>query len=476
MNIEQGLGQRLEQRLQLSQQVLQSLELLQLPILELEQVVSQELSENPALELADELEEHESPSETQSDTASPTEERMDILDEIDAELARGERATPDQQAEEARTDMLQNIESRPANLQDYLYRQWSLMDLPKDVQSLGEHIIYNIDDNGYLKYSIEDIASSISPQFPDVSQEELKDRLTLVLETIQKLDPKGVGARDTVECLLLQLSEADPNYGLKRRIIVECLEDLSKNRLPEIAKRLDVSLEQVKEIVAEFSHMRLRPGAILSPQKAPAISPDAVVKKIDDMYEIVIEDSYLPRLGISRTYQQMLSDPGLTKQEKEFIREKITSARKLMTAIEYRRGTLYRIINEVVKHQHDFLENGIEHLKPLTMQQVASTLGLSVSTISRAVADKYIDTPQGIFNLKFFFASPLELDSSEQHSRRTLISKLDEIISGEDKKRPLTDSQIVDLLKRQGIRVSRRTIGKVRDECNIPPAQLRKQY
>jgi RNA polymerase sigma-54 factor len=469
-----NLEQKQEQRLVLSQELLQSLELLQIPIMELHQMIMQELSENPTIELSEEIEEEETQS-SQTQTAQEAEEKFDILDELEKNI-EPEKVIPSKDEEDKKTEFLQNIQARYPNIRDMLYEQLTLSDAPEDIKLVGKEIIYNIDDAGFLKFNPSEIAAGLKDLFPLLSQEQIEQKVKIAIALIQKFEPKGVCASTLKECLLLQLSEEDPNYHLKKKLIEEYLEDISKNKLPEVAKKLMIDLETLKWLIYEISRLNPRPGATVLSEKAPVIYPEVVIKEIDGKYEIVIEDEYIPELIINKNYIKMLRSGKLSKDEREFLKGKLIRARLLVNAVNMRKTLLYKVAELLVKHQTDFFKKGIEHLKPLTMRSVAKELGVSSSTVSRAVAEKFIQTPRGIYNMKFFFARPRDNKLPEEQVRASLANKVQEIIQSEDKKNPYTDSQIADLLSRDGVSVARRTITKIRVDLGIPSSRVRKEY
>jgi RNA polymerase sigma-54 factor len=321
------------------------------------------------------------------------------------------------------------------------------------------------------------------------------------------MEPAGVGARDTRECLLLQLNETDPGYAAKRRIIERHLGDIGHNRLPKIARDLAadpqaladfgyraapepaVLLDDLKILIGEIQKLNPKPGANFATENAPRVFPEVIIRRVDGAYEIVIEDSWLPPLSINRDYQDRIKDKSVPKAEREYIRKRIDAGRQLISAIEQRRQTIQRITGEILKHQMDFFEHGTEHLKPLKMQEVADALGIHNSTVSRAISGKWIETPRGIFPMKFFFASAAPRSPNgtpapaapgaadpDDRTRLSLMEKIREIVDAEDRKRPLSDLEIVRILKQQGIAAARRTVAKYREEMNIPSSRLRKQY
>jgi RNA polymerase sigma-54 factor len=595
MKMEVHLQQRLEQRMHLSQQMLQNLELLQLPIMELRDVILKELEENPTVEEKQDVEEAETPTtaaeEKPQTDAQEFEEsaKNEILESVEDQWADSERRTRrSDSAEDAerRMEMLNNASEKTASLRDHLINQLSLLELPDDDRAFCEHVIQNIEDTGYIKFSLEDVVSSLPEELRQEAPEILLRKVEHALTIIQQMEPQGVGARSIKECLLLQLGMADRDYPLLRKLIENHFEDVGANRLPRIVKAFSTDpevldemgikgepdpnliLEEVKKLIAAVSKLNPKPGSTYSADKVPKVYPEVVIKNVDGKYEIMLEDGWLPPISVNRNYEEMLKERKLTEKEREFvqamskdakfpkedrellaeigrgkrimpgdrirfaelaknatlltereqvliadlskdptfnktdrdfIKHKMDAGRKLITAIEQRRGTIYRITAEILKRQMDFFEKGMENLKPLKMQEVADALGIHLSTVSRAISEKWVETPRGIFPLKFFFASaapraepvpgssPFSFPSSDgsgggvdpqdDQTRLALMEKIREILDGEDKKEPWSDLEVVRQLKdRHRITAARRTIAKYREEMNIPSSRLRKQY
>ncbi len=298
-----------------------------------------------------------------------------------------------------------------------------------------------------------------------------------VLHTIQGFEPKGIGARDLRECLLLQLSEADPDYAAKYRLILEHMDDIVHNNLPVIAKKNSLPTEQVTRLVDQIKAMNPKPGSNITGLSVPRIVPDVVVDRIEDTYEVRVERSYLPSLCVSPDYVNILRDKGSSSEAKQFVRAKVDAAKRLIGAIEQRRSTLQRIALEIVKAQKDFLDNGIAHLRPFKMQEVADRIGVHVSTVGRAIAEKYMMTPRGIFKMKSFFTGGIDSNDGRQAaSRVSVIARIKELFNQEDKSKPLNDDETAEILKKEGFPVARRTIAKYRQELNVPSARMRKRY
>jgi RNA polymerase sigma-54 factor len=480
MRLEAGLHQRQELRLRLAPQVIQSIEMLQLPALALEEVVKQEMLENPALELREDTEEPEAAPAEAGESAETT-ERLEVLrlmeDSYQAGREGGGRSGGGGGGEDGRLDLLQSAPDRRRSLQEHLTEQLRLAELTPRMRAIAEQIIYNLDGNGYLSCGVEEVAASLPELFADRSPDEAGREVEQVLRLIQALDPPGVAARDTRECLLLQLKPGDPACEIKERLIREHLEDIQENRLPRICRDLELPPEECQALVAEIRAMNPKPGANFAGSAAPAIVPDVVVRSIDGEYEVILEESYIPPVVINPYYLSLLQNGSLGEAEKEFVLRKIESARRLITAIEQRRVTITRIAREIVKAQRPFFDEGIAHLKPMKMQQIADTIGVHVSTVSRAIADKYIQTPRGIYPLRFFFSRATDGAAGESESKVNVIDRIRELVAGEDPRAPLSDLDLVHLMKeRYGFDLARRTVTKYRKALKIASSRHRKTF
>jgi RNA polymerase sigma-54 factor len=506
--MEVHLQHRMEQRLQLSQQMLQNLEMLQKPILELRQAIDEELQQNPVLEITQEEERPTDPAaEAKAEEAETA--KTEFLESVDEELYQSERRTRSSDDGDRRQEFLQSVGAPDVSLRDHLRTQLALIDkLDPELEPYLDHLIDHLNDMGYLDSSLDEIAQNLPEAQKQGDPAAVRNKLEAALSFIQKMEPAGVGARDTRECLLLQLDENDPSYAGKRRLIERHLEDIAHNRLPKITRELasdpqalvdfgfksapdpQVLMEDLKTLIGEIQKLNPKPGMSFASGTSPRVHPEVIIQRVDGKYEIVIEDSWLPPLSINRDYQEKIKDKNVPKAEREYLRKKIDAGRQLISAIEQRRQTIQRITAEILKHQMDFFENGPERLKPLKMQEVADALGIHNSTVSRAISGKWIETPRGIFPMKFFFASaapraqtPGPAQSygapppdADDRTRLSLMEKIREIVDAENKKRPLSDLEIVRILKQQGITAARRTVAKYREEMNIPSSRLRKQY
>lgn len=515
MKMEAHLSQRQELRQQLSQRMIQNLQMLQLPALDLREMILTELEQNPTIEEKPEAaEEPEAPAVSAKAEAEAAEEqaKRDLLEAVEEQWLESERRTRRSDAgedAEKRLEMMQNEGAKPETLRDHLTQQLSLLEIPVEIHVYCEGVIQNVDDNGYLKFTPEEIANSLPEEMKKESMESLVRKVDQGLHVIQGMEPRGVGARSLRECLLLQLDEADPVYPLLRHLIENHLEDIGANRLPKIVKDFltqpdilqmlgfsgepdpNEVLEDVKELVAEIQKLNPKPGINFATVPNPRVFPEVVIKQVDGHYEIMLEDSYLPPIMVNSKYAEMAKDKNLSKEEREFLKRKLESGKMLISAIEQRRSTIQRITAEILSHQQDFFEQGLERLKPLKMQEVADTIGVHVSTVSRAISGKWIETPRGVFPLKFFFASAAPkgdtrmgvfasmapAEPQDEKTRLSLMERIREIVDGEDRKEPLSDLEIAKRLKDQhGIVAARRTIAKYREEMGVASSRLRKQY
>jgi RNA polymerase sigma-54 factor len=480
MKLELAQNLRLEQQLKMSPQLIQRIEILQLPALDLRELIEQELMENEVLELEEPMEENlgkeEEKTEGDLDGGEVDEdfeldqdlERLASLSEWDRDMAP-RQAKASSGEDDPKTLAMQNTASRSETLQDHLESQLSLAEAAPEIRELAEQIIFNINDRGYLLYPLEEIRIPLNGEYTD---EQVEEALALV----QSFDPRGVGARNIQECLLLQIDDAMPYSRLMRRIIRNHMDDISRNRLPKVTKETGEEMKTIQEAIEAIARLDPLPGRKFGLEEVPYIYPDVVLELIDGEYEIVLQDNYYPRLGISDSYFRMYRDKSVDPKLRKHIRQKIESAKWLIESIEQRKSTLTKVVQEVVKHQRDALDQGAKYLKPLKMQEIADKLGIHVSTVSRAISDKYMQTPRGIFALKFFFTGATRASDGSMESRVGVKQKVKEIIDGEDKRHPLSDQDIVDKLKEDGLDIARRTVTKYRKALKVPSSRQRKIY
>ncbi|MFP4056285.1 MAG: RNA polymerase factor sigma-54 [Candidatus Brocadiia bacterium] len=476
MRMEAFLQQRPELRMKLAPQIIQSIEILQLPTLELQQRIKQEMLENPVLEMQEALDEDE---ELELEQDEPRDERTDNEDDFEKMqqieeawrdfASRTVRRSSSDSETDRKFEAMQNTAARPISLQDYLFDQFSLLDTPDELREVSENIIYNIDDDGYLPYSLEDVVESMDGRAS-------VDQARRALEIIQNLDPPGVGARDLRECLLLQMRDDPDDHALARKLIDHHLEDLYMNRIPKVAKAAGCSIDEVKQAVEFISHLNPRPGVAFSADVSPYVIPDVVVEYVDGQYEVRLEDDRLPRVYLNSAYTRLLRDKRTSEPAKEYIRKKIQAARWLIDSIEQRRTTLYKIARAMVDIQRAFFEKGVSALVPLKMQTVAEATGVHVSTVCRAIADKYMQTPIGIYPLKFFFTGGTRATDGTVKSRKSVKERVRRVIEEEDKTNPLSDDEIAATLQAEGLDIARRTVTKYRKAMNIPSSRQRREY
>jgi RNA polymerase sigma-54 factor len=498
MRLEASLQVRQEMRLKLAPQIIQSIEILQLPLLELRDRIDQELLENPMLEIAaTEAEPDASLTDEEEEAAQTDEETVDPVEAPQEEAEAEAEAEPIQEenyeaveemiaaAEDERDDWRRRrtpsdeedskraaIENSPApdiSLEEHLRRQLALIELTPEVRRAAEHIVANLDWRGYLEYPLEEIVASMDvPVTLDQAEEALR--------VVQQLEPPGVGARSIEECLLLQLDERQPDYPILSRIIKEHFEDVLKNRYPKVAKALSCSMEELKRGVEEIGKLNPIPGALFNEEPAPHVQPDLRVEMVGGEYRVMLEDSALPSLGICSYYARRLQQKDLDPQTETYLKDKLQSARWLIDAIQQRRSTLFNITSAIIETQKECLDKGPMYLRPLKMQDIADRVGVHVSTVSRAMAGKYIQTPRGIYSLKHFFTGGVEKDDGEMESWEVVRQKLVQIVENEDKSKPLSDEELAAELAKQGIDIARRTVSKYRKVLKISSSRRRKQY
>lgn len=466
MALEQRLFQKQVQKMILSPQMQQALHILQLPLMELRQVIQQELVQNPTLEEVQDGKE----TDAENQDEDYDEETKNLIEEME-KIASSQELWEEQLRNLNHADTVPDedkdsysktlITVRP-NLQAHLLRQLRISDCPDC--SLGELIIGNIDEDGYLHTSTQEIAT-ISGSTPEKVEE--------ILFLIQTFEPLGVGARDLKECLLIQLKGRHGENHLAMKIVSEYLEGLEKKKYSEIARNLAVGVEDVKEATRIIRALEPRPGHRFNPVPPRYILPDVSVKKTDDEYQIIVNEADLPALRISPFYKRLLrSNP--SSEIRKYLSEKFKSAAWLVKSIEQRKRTIYRVAECIVKNQKEFLDKGVSSLKPLRLKDVARELSLHESTISRVTTDKYIDTGQGMFELKYFFSGTLQSDEHGAMSTRSIKARVAEIIKNEKPGEPLSDNVVAEVMKRHGINIARRTVAKYREQLRILPSHLRK--
>ncbi len=492
MRLSFGQELRMQQKQVLAPRMIQSMEILQLPILALQERIEQELQENPLLELHEadpdlpaetETEDHEPPD-------APTDDERELVigekdgNEDDFErLMKMDEEWPDHFEERSRPsrnrvedesdrkhDAMANMTARPQSLQDYLHKQLGWFALSPELRTMADRIIYNLDDQGYLQGRLDDILGlDATPEDRALAEDALR--------VVQGLDPPGVGARDARECLLLQLVPGMPFYDELLTLITDFWDDLTHNRLPGIARRTRFSLEVIQDAIAELKKLNLSPGGDFGSQPVPTVTPDVFVEQNDEgRYIVRLEDGRTPSLYISPYYRKLFQSGEANNETREYIKRKINSAQWLIESIEQRRNTISRVAQAIVEHQRQFLDKGPEAIEPLKMQQIADKVGVHVTTVSRAVDDKWIQTPRGIFPLKRFFCGGTVSADGEEVTWDAIRLKLQEVIDNEDKQNPMSDENLVNALASHGLTVARRTVTKYRKVMNIPSSRQRREW
>lgn len=473
MKINQRLG--LQQRLVMTPRLQQALKLLQMPTQELQQVLRQEMLQNPMLEEVDELEEVETLDEA-VDEDEPTREEKDP-----AQVERGEDQEEwDDYFEtafgmgggvgefEEREDFLERVPVAKPNFSEYLMSQLRLATEDKRVLDIGAYIIGNLDDSGYLVCSVEEIARTFETTPAEVEA---------VLKIIQTFEPSGVGARDLRECLLIQLESRGQGDSLAARIISECFEEFKQRKYLDISKKLKLSLREIQAQASAIGGLNPKPGLDIVSEGPKYVIPDLIVDRVGEKFVVYLNDRNVPRLRISQSYRSELrGDHEVSEETRNFIHSKLKNAKWLIQTIEQRRRTMIKVMENIVEAQHDFFEKGSGSLRPLTLQQVAVKIGMHESTVSRVTTNKYVQTPRGVYELKYFFSSALSTESGEEVSAKSAKQNIRDIIGKEDARKPLSDQKIADMLREDGLIIARRTVAKYREQLGILPARHRKQY
>jgi RNA polymerase sigma-54 factor len=342
-----------------------------------------------------------------------------------------------------------------------------MSNLTDEQRNIAEMIIGNIDERGLLQSSVDELA--FSTNIP-------ADKITEVLKVIQSFDPPGVAARDYRECLMLQLERVENTESIEYKILDEYWEQLSKRRFPEIARGMGIEVEDVQDAAERIKNLNPHPGRDYGPDNQQYVMPEVFVVKVGDEWQVTTNNDQVPHLRISNSYKDLMSQAESSAEVREWIREKIRAGKFLIKSLHQRQTTILNIAKEIVKRQSEFMEKGPAFLKPMTMVQVAEVVGVHETTVSRAVSGKYMETPQGLFEMKYFFTSGIKTATGEGMSNTSVKGMIDEMVKKEDPSKPLSDEEIVKLLTEKGIQIARRTIAKYRSELNILPSHLRKKY
>jgi RNA polymerase sigma-54 factor len=469
-------GQSLALQQVLSPQLQQSLLVLQVPLLELRNLVQQEMETNPVLEELPDEPASDSQSESEADVddnfknefeklASLDEEWRDYMAQSASSGADGFRSS--QEAQDKRQFFFDSIAAQET-LQQNLLGQLNQIALNAGDRKAAELIIGNIDDNGFLQSTPEEMALNSG-----MPQEDFERMLAL----IQSFYPPGVGARDLRECLLIQLKREGKEKSLEYKIVSEHMDELGRRRFPEIARQVGISAEDVQKAADNIGRLNPRPGQLFAAAPQDYVLPDVTVEKVDGEYQISLNNEQIPHLRISNLYKDIIASGNTQSSEvKDYIRDKIRSGKFLIRSIHQRQQTISNIAQQIVARQRDFLDHGPSHLKPMTMAEVADAVGVHETTVSRAVSGKYMATPQGIFEMKYFFTPGYQTATGESLSNTSVKEAILDLVKRENGNEPLSDNEIVEILSERGIPIARRTVAKYRTELNILPSHMRRKY
>src|SRR5688572_18671969 len=488
MAIAQKLHTKLVQKLILTPSLQQAIKLLPMSTLELADLLNQEMVENPLLEEVP-TEELQPAEQQQPEKAAeqPAADKPDTWDDADYEYFFGDYL--DDGAYRSRTPQevkelppIENTLSTAGSLSDHLMWQLSLQKGPEAngttqvtpitatderVVEIGEAIIGNLDDDGYLVASVEEIAAMGDWPVADVER---------ALQHVQTFDPIGVAARDLQECLWLQLRHLGLEGTITEKIVTEHLRLLQNHQVPEIARKLGVQIEDLKEHVEIIRNLDPKPGSRFNPSQSQYVIPDVYVMKVEDQYVAALNEEGLPQLRISPVYRRLLDKTGAENSDetRAYVKDKFRSALWLIKSVDQRQKTIHKVATSIINFQREFLDLGMEHLRPLVLRDVANDIGMHESTVSRVVNNKYMHTPQGVFEMKFFFHSGISSSYGDSVSSVTIKQRIRKIIENEDPRKPLSDSKIVSILQKEGLLLARRTIAKYREEPKIPTSNQRK--
>lgn len=460
---------QLRQTQTLAPQLIQSLKMLQMPALRLEQTIRQELATNPLLEEVDELEQETTPEEeaefevTESDKDNGKEDSVDweeyLYDEDNNYRANEHR--------EQKEEIIQGSAAQTNNLYHHLQEQLHLLKLTEEEQLIGEYIIGNISPEGYLTISVDEMSAEL--KIP-------REKIDAVLKMIQRFDPSGVGARDLRESLLIQLKDKGMDDTLAYRIVEQYINELDRKSILQLSRLMGAPDDKVQQALELIKTLSPTPAHGRFDQGAMPVVPDLTIERLDNDYVVLHNDSHIPQLRISQGYKQLVKRGNNSSVDtKNYIKQKLEQARWLLNAINQRRSTMIRVMEAIINRQREFFDKGPAFLKPLIMEDVAQMVEMNVATISRVSNGKYVQTPFGVYEIKHFFNSGIAREDGTDMSKRSVKQRIEEIIKAESIENPLSDQEIYRLLNGEGIKLARRTVTKYREELKIPPARLRKR-
>ncbi len=486
----QGLHQRQTQSLVLAPQLRQSLKILQVAALDLRSTIQEELQNNPTLEempmegVSLEKSGEEKPPGDDGDPAAPAStasdageqrEEMDftkqfeILGKMDDDWRDYSAGTPSYTSEDAerRQHLFDSLVSE-TSLQEHLMRQAELAEISPPALEAMNHLVGSLDDRGFLTQTPADVALQTSLPLEAVQE---------AVGVLRHFDPSGIGAQSLGECLLAQLAAKGRGESLPARMVRDHFELLTRRRIPELARKLAVPADDVQSAIEEIGKLDPAPGRRFAEDSNRVVIADVTVEKDGDVWKIHLNNDYIPRLRISSTYRELIAKGTLTKEEREYLRERMRSGKFLIDSIEQRQRTIERITREILKAQEPFFEHGVSHLQPLTMTRIADIVGVHETTVSRAIANKYLKTPHGIFEFKYFFTPGYQAGGGGAAVSNTSVKEMiADLVAVEDKAGPLSDQDIVARLLEKGITIARRTVAKYREELGILPSNLRRDY
>jgi RNA polymerase sigma-54 factor len=474
MAIQQKLHTKLVQKLILTPSLQQAIKLLPMSTLELADMLNQEMVENPLLEEVPTEELQPAEQQQQKEAEQPAAEKPDTWDDADYEYFFGDYLDDGYRGSHTPSEVkelppIENTLSTAASLADHLLWQLSLQTKPEDerLREIGTAIIGNLDDDGYLVASVEEIAAMGDWPVGDVE---------LALQHVQSFDPIGVAARDLQECLWLQIRQLGLVGTPTEKIVTEHLRLLQNHQVPEIARRLGLTIEDLKEHIEIIRNLDPKPGSRYNPSQSQYVIPDVYVVKVEDQYVAALNEEGLPQLRISPVYRRLLDKSGgeSSDETRAYVKDKFRSALWLIKSVDQRQKTIHKVATSIINFQREFLDHGIEYLRPLVLRDVANDIGMHESTVSRVVNNKYMHTPQGVFEMKYFFHSGISSSYGESVSSVTIKQRIRKIIENEDPRKPLSDSKIVSILQKEGLMLARRTIAKYREELKIPTSNQRK--
>ena len=475
MKFELGQIQSQQQKLIMSPQMKQAIEILQLPLLELRTLIQEELQVNPVLDL-EESQEEPLQEETSENSVTENREELDFKEEfdrlanVDEDMKEFFRNSGDfrkySTENREKREYLESLITRPETIEEYMEFQINIMLDSEKEKHIGKIIIGNLDVNGYLKATVEEISEG---------SKEPEKKVLRVLEKIQQFEPAGIASRNIKECLLIQLEKKEGNNKIASDIISNHLEQLGKKQFDKVAGALNISLDQVSEAAKVISSLNPKPAVLFEHFDIPYINPDITIEQTEDSgYEIIVNDEYLPRLKISNFYKKAMQDENTDKKIKGYIKDKLSAGKWLIKNIYQRQQTIHNIAKELLEYQKDFFDKGPKHLKPMILQTLASRINVHESTISRAISNKYLQCSWGLYPLKYFFTSSLNTFKGEVVSAQKVKDRIKEVILSEDRHKPLSDDIISDILKKEDIDVARRTVAKYREEMGFLSSRMRK--